>query len=91
MVVDDGYMCKKCGKIYHKSERDMPVYCKGCSEALVKERYWYNLIECYGEIVETRDTNLFGGYDYVKTTLTDSVKRVKIKRKFPFGWELFGQ
>ena len=38
--------------------------------------------------METRETNIFGGYDYVKTTLTKNIKRVKIKKKV-FGWELF--
>ena len=89
MVIDSGYMCKKCGKIYHRSEQDIPIYCKKCGEDLVKERYWYNLTEHHGKVVETRATNIFGGYDYVKTILTDNAKRVKIKRKFLFLWELF--
>lgn len=88
MIVDSGYMCKKCKKIYRKSKSNLPIYCKKCGEDLVKERYWYNLTEHFGEVVETRDTNIFGGYDYVKTTLTDDVERVKIKRKFLFWWEL---
>ena len=57
-------------------------------EELVKERYWYNLTEYRGKVVETRDTNMFGGYDYIKTTLTDSAERVKIRRRF-LRWELF--
>lgn len=89
MVVDKGYMCKKCGKIYHASKNNLPMYCKKCGEDLVKERYLYNLIERDGETVETRDTNMFGGYDYVKTTLTDNVKNVIIQKKFLFGWKLF--
>jgi DNA-directed RNA polymerase subunit RPC12/RpoP len=88
MVVDSGYMCKTCGKIYHKQQRDIPIYCKKCGQDLVEERYFYNLIEYRGKVVETRGTNIFGGYDYVKTTLTKNVGRVKIKKKF-FGWELF--
>lgn len=89
MVVDSGYKCKKCSKVYHKSKQNMPIYCKKCGEDLVRERYLYNLTEYRGEVVETRDTNMFGGYDYVKTTLTDSAERVKLRRKFLFWWELF--
>ena len=88
MIVDSGYVCKKCGKIYHKNKQDIPIYCKKCGEDLVEERYSYNLIEYRGEVVETRETNIFGGYDYVKNTLTKNIKRVKIKKKV-FGWELF--
>ena len=91
MVVDSGYVCKKCGKIYHKSKSTLPNYCKKCGEDLVDERYHYNLTEHYGMVVETRDTNMFGGYDYVKTILTDNVERVKIKRKLLFWWELFDE
>lgn len=89
MVVDMGYRCKNCGKIYHQSERDLPIYCKKCGEDLVEERYWYNLVEYHGRVVETRETNLFGGYDYVKTILTDNIERIKIKRKFLLWWEPF--
>lgn len=89
MVVDNGYMCKKCNKIYHQSKHNLPIYCKKCGADLIDERYYYNLIEHHGEIVETRKTNLFGGYDYVKTILNDNVQRVKIRRKFLFFWELF--
>ena len=89
MVVESGYMCKKCKKIYRKSERDIPHYCNKCGEDLVKERYWYNLIDHYGCVIETRNSNIFGGYDYVKTILTDNIEKVKIKRKFLFWWELF--
>ena len=90
MVVDKGYMCKTCGKIYHKQMQDMPIYCKKCGQDLVEERYFYNLIEYRGMVVETREENIFGGYDYVKTTLTKNVKEVKIKKRF-FGWELFNK
>lgn len=24
MKIDDGYMCKKCRKIYHKAKEDLP-------------------------------------------------------------------
>lgn len=88
MVIDTGFMCKKCNKIYHKSKQNMPIYCKKCGEDLVRERYLYNLTEHRGEVVETRDTNMFGGYDYIKTTLTDSAERVKLRRRF-LRWELF--
>lgn len=88
MTVDVGYKCKKCNKVYHKSKSDLPIYCKGCGEELVKERYWYNLTEYQGEVVETRDTNMFGGYDYIKTTLTDNAERVKLRRRF-LRWKLF--
>lgn len=91
MVVDSGYMCEKCKKIYHKSQSNLPKYCKKCGEDLVKERYLYNLMKYHGEVVETKDTNMFGGYDYVKTILTDSVKKVKLRRKFLFSWELFSR
>lgn len=88
MTVDVGYKCKKCNKVYHKSKSDLPIYCKGCGEELVKERYWYNLTEYQGEVVETRDTNMFGGYDHIKTTLTNSAERVKLRRRF-LRWKLF--
>lgn len=92
MVIDDGYMCTKCGKIYHESKSNLPIYCNKCGEDLVKERYYYNLVADYfGNTVETRDTNLFGGYDYVKTVLTNNVEKVKIKRKYLFFWELFNK
>ena len=45
MVVDSGYICKKCGKIYRKTKSTLPNYCKKCGEDLVEERYWYNLIK----------------------------------------------
>ena len=88
MKISSGYMCKKCNKIYHKSKENLPKYCVCCGEDLIKERYLYNLIEYRGEAVETKSTNMFGGYDYIKTTLTDNIERVKIRRKL-FGWELF--
>lgn len=88
MKISNGYMCKKCNKVYHKSKNDLPKYCVGCGEDLVNERYLYNLIEYKGDVVETKNTNMFGGYDYIKTTLTDNVERVKLRRKL-FGWELF--
>lgn len=92
MVVDSGYMCKKCNKIYHQSKHNLPIYCNKCGEDLVEERYYYNLIvDYFGNTVETRDTNLFGGYDYVRTVLTNNIEEVKIKRKFLFWWELFNK
>lgn len=90
MVVDNGYICEKCGKVYHKTEQTLPVYCKGCGEDLVKKRYWYNLTtNYYGDLVETRESNVFGGYDYVKTILTDNVRQIKLKRKHLLFWEPF--
>lgn len=90
MVIDSGYMCKKCKKVYHKSKSNLPIYCNKCGEDLVEERYYYNLIvDYFGNTVETRDTNLFGGYDYIKTVLTNNIEEVKIRRKFLFWWELF--
>lgn len=91
MVIDNGYMCKNCKKIYRKSKANLPAYCTKCGEDLVQTRYWYNLTEQLGKIVETKDTNIFGGYDYVKTILSDNVEHVKIKRKFLFWWELFNK
>ena len=87
-MVDIGYKCKKCNKIYHKEKTKLPFYCQKCGEDLIKEKYFYNLTKNYwGDIVETIETNMFGGYDYVKIVLTDNVEKVKIKRKL-FGWKL---
>lgn len=89
MVVDSGFMCKKCGKVYHTKEQYLPIYCKKCGEDLVDKRYSYNLTKHNGKIVETRESNIFGGYDYVKTVLSDNVARVKLRRKALFFWRLF--
>lgn len=89
MVIDTGYICKKCGKIYHKTIRGLPTYCKKCGADLIKEDYLYNLIEQNGKVVETRCTNIFGGYDYHKITASDNVEKVKLRRKYLFFWELF--
>lgn len=91
MVVDSGYMCKKCKKIYHKSESNLPIYCKKCGEDLVESRCLYNLVDLGGDIIETRTENMFGGYDYIRTTFTNNVEKVKIKRKFLFWWTLFNK
>lgn len=88
MKIDKGFMCGTCNKIYHKEEQNLPHYCTKCGEDLVERRYWYNLMEYHGEVVETRDTNMFGGYDYVKTILSPNAKPVKIRRRF-LKWELF--
>lgn len=87
MKVEYGYKCVKCGKIYRGTEDDLPMFCKKCGETLVKKRYKYNLtMDRYGEVVETGDTNMFGGYDYIKTILVDSnVMKVKIRRQC-FKW-----
>lgn len=90
MYVDDGYRCKKCGRLYHKSKSRLPIYCGGCGAELVKEKYSYNLtIDMFGKVVETAATNAFGGYDYVKTVLSENVEKVKLKRSLLFFWELF--
>ena len=65
------------------------MYCSGCGTELVEERYSYNITTSYGKEVETRATNAFGGYDYVKTVLSDNIQEVKLKRKWMFFWELF--
>ena len=90
MHVDDGYRCKKCGRLYHKSKSRLPIYCNGCGTELVKERYSYNLTtDMFGKVVETTATNAFGGYDYVKIVLAENVEEVKLKRSWLFFWELF--
>lgn len=90
MVIEYGYCCKKCKKIYHKSKQNLPMFCKKCGEELIDERYWYNLTrDCFGRIVETKESNLFGGYDFVKTTLTNNVEKCLVKRKFLFWWEYY--
>lgn len=92
MVIERGYVCKKCGKVYHKTKMDLPIYCTKCGEDLVSEKYGYNLtVNLFGNTVETRDTNMFGGYDYIRIVLTDNVERVKLKRKFLFLWEVFDE
>lgn len=85
MVIDTGYVCKKCGKVYHKSKQNLPNYCKKCGCDLVHERYLYNITR---DGRETRDTNMFGGYDYVKTILTQNAVPVKLVRKW-MRWEVF--
>lgn len=90
MYVDDGYRCKKCGRLYHKSKSRLPIYCNSCGAELIKEKYSYNLTtDMFGKVVETRATNMFCGYDYVKTVLSENVEKVKLKRSWLFFWELF--
>lgn len=91
MVIDSGYICKKCNKTYHRSKENLPTYCKRCGEKLIEERYLYNLIEHGGKVIETKDTNMFGGFDYIKTILAENVEKVKLRRKFLFCWELFNR
>ena len=82
-------ICVKPVERYTTNRNETYLYiAKKCGQDFVEERYFYNLIEYRGNVVETRSTNFFGGYDYVKTTLTKNIERVKIKKKF-FGWELF--
>lgn len=52
---------------------------------MVHERYLYNITR---DGRETRDTNMFGGYDYVKTILTQNAVAVKLVRKL-MRWEVF--
>ena len=90
MYVDDGYRCRKCGRLYHKSKSRLPIYCNGCGAELIKQKYSYNLTtDMFGKVVETATTNAFGGYDYVKTVLSENVEEVKLKRSLLFFWELF--
>lgn len=90
MYVDDGYRCKKCGRLYHKSKSRLPIYCNGCGAELIKQKYGYNLTtDRRGNVVETRATNMFCGYDYVKIVLAENVEEVKLKRSWLFFWELF--
>ena len=90
MYVDDGYRCKKCGRLYHKSKSRLPIYCNGCGAELIKQKYGYNLTtDRRGNVVETRATNMFCGYDYVKIVLAENVEEVKLKRSLLFFWELF--
>lgn len=84
MIVRTGYQCKKCGKIYVKNKYNLPCFCKKCGADLISERYWYNLTRT-GE--ETRETNMFGGYDYTKSEVSELAIPVKIKKKF-LGWEV---
>lgn len=94
MAVHDGYMCKKCNKVYRFHETSVPVYCDRCGADLVEDRYMYNLKittdYTTGEekLVETRESNIFGGYDCTKTIFTENVKVVKIRRKNLFFWEV---
>lgn len=90
MYVDDGYRCKKCGRLYHKSKSRLPIYCNGCGAELIKQKYGYNLTtDRRGNVVETRATNMFCGYDYVKIVLAENVEEVKLRRSWLFFWELF--
>ena len=84
MIVRMGYKCKKCGKIYAKTKHTLPVFCKKCGADLILERYYYNRTR-FGE--ETRETNMFGGYDYVKSELSELAIPVKIKKNF-LRWEV---
>ena len=87
MKADLGYRCKTCGKCYHKEDTRLPRYCKKCGEDLVEDRYWYNLVTDYnGNPVETHESNMFGGYEYIHVELTDSVEEIKLRRKFLFWW-----
>ena len=45
-------------------------------------------MEYRGKVVETQESNVFGGYDHIKTVLTESVAEVKLRRRW-FVWELF--
>ena len=51
---------------------------------LIQERCYYNLTRL-GE--ETRETNIFGGYDYVKSEVSELAVPVKIKKIF-WRWEV---
>ena len=84
MKVKIRYKCDKCGKIYAKNKHSLPIFCKKCGAELITQRYWYNLTRT-GE--ETRETNMFGGYDYIKSEVSDLVVPVKIKKKI-WGWEV---
>ena len=84
MIVRMGYKCKKCGKIYAKTKHTLPIFCNKCGAELILKRYNYNLTPC-GE--ETRKTNMFGGYDYIKSEVSELSVPVKIKKKF-LGWEV---
>lgn len=84
MSVRTGYQCKKCGKIYAKNKYNLPCFCKKCGADLISERYWYNLTRS-GE--ETRETNMFGGYDYIKSQVSELAIPVKIKKNF-LRWEV---
>lgn len=84
MIVKRGYKCKKCGKIYAKNKYNLPCFCKKCGTDLIQERYYYNLTRL-GE--ETRGTNIFGGYDYIKSEVSELAVPVKIKKIF-WRWEV---
>lgn len=85
MKVDTGYVCRKCGKVYHKRKKNLPLYCKKCGSDLVEERYYYNLTQ---DGMETRESNVFGGYDYIKTILTENAAKTKIVRRW-MKWKVF--
>ena len=90
MKVDLGYQCKTCEKCYHSSKHFLPKYCKKCGEDLVIDRFRYNIRIGYdGMPVETRETNEWGGYNYIHTDLSDHVEEVKLRRKFLFWWVLW--
>lgn len=87
-MIDDGYKCKGCGKIYRKNKYALPAYCKKCGAELIDERYGYNLIANPRNrrmTMETRETNMFGGYDYIKAVTTKMALPIRVKRKW-FGW-----
>ena len=56
MIVDSGYVCKKCGKIYHKNKQDIPIYCKKCGEDLVEE--YADVFLCIHALFESEEYGL---------------------------------
>lgn len=85
MKVDYGFVCKKCGKTYHKEAQNLPKFCKKCGCDLVEDMYLYNLDKDGNEVYST---NMFGGYDYVKTLFTDNAVKTKLRRKM-LRWVVF--
>lgn len=82
MRVAMGYICKSCNKVYCKMSDTLPVYCKRCGTTLVEKRYGY-CRTASGEV--SLSTNIWGGYDYSKTVLSNDAVKVKIRRKL-FRW-----
>ena len=89
MIVDSGYKCKKCNKVYHRTDWNLPKYCRGCGADLVEKRYLYNLRMDYdGKVYETTDDNMWGGYDYRKVILTKNIEKTKLRWHL-FKWKIF--
>lgn len=80
MKIDTGYVCKKCGKVYHKKKENLPRYCTKCGCILSKVHFGY--MTNY----ESGITTIYD--DYSNEYLTENVVRVKLVRKW-LRWKVF--